>query len=107
MPLLDTTITGDLTRTFISDLVLQILSYVAETERLFINRRQAEGIRIAKEKGVKFGRPKIKREPIFQLIRDYYLGKIKTFEEAIKLSNVSKPTFFNILKEYKEIQCKK
>ena len=59
MPLLDTRARGqDLTGTFIADLVLQILSYVAQTEREFIHQRQAEGIAAAKARGVKFGRPR-------------------------------------------------
>lgn len=57
MPLLDTTYNKDIMGTFISDLVLQVLSFTAETERNFIKQRQAEGIAIAKAKGVKFGRP--------------------------------------------------
>ena len=61
MPLLDTTKYKDLLGTFIADLVLQVLSFVAEQERDNIKQRQAEGIKIAKEKGTKFGRPEIKR----------------------------------------------
>lgn len=57
MPLLDTTRSKDLLGTLISDLVLQLLSYVAENERVNIRQRQAEGIKAAHEKGVKFGRP--------------------------------------------------
>ena len=59
MPLLDTRRGKDLMRTFIADLVLQILSFVAQNEREFIRKRQAEGIAAAKAKGVKFGRPPI------------------------------------------------
>ena len=59
MPLLDTRRSKDLTGTLISDIVLQLLSYVAETERSFIRQRQAEGIAAAKEQGVKFGRKPI------------------------------------------------
>lgn len=59
MPLLNTnSLQEDLTGTFIADLVLQILAYVAETERTFIRQRQAEGIAVAKQKGVHFGREK-------------------------------------------------
>lgn len=58
MPLLDTTYCKDIMGTFVSDLVLQILSFQAEQERLSIKQRQAEGISAAKKKGVKFGRPK-------------------------------------------------
>ncbi len=63
MPLLNTnSLNEDLTGVFISDLVLQILAYVAETERAFIRQRQAEGIAAAKKRGIRFGRRK-KREP--------------------------------------------
>lgn len=58
MPLLDTTTGKDFLGNFVSDLVLQILSFVAEQERSFIRQRQSEGITAAKAKGVKFGRPK-------------------------------------------------
>lgn len=58
MPLLDTTKAKDLLGTFIADLVLQLLSFVAENERINILQRQAEGIAAAKMRGVKFGRPK-------------------------------------------------
>lgn len=58
MPLLDTRNSKDLTNTLISDIVLQLLSYVAQTEREFIKQRQAEGIALAKASGIKFGRPK-------------------------------------------------
>lgn len=57
MPLLDTSQTRDLTGTLITDIVLQLLSYVAQTEREFIRQRQAEGIEAAKARGVRFGRP--------------------------------------------------
>ena len=57
MPLLDTRRGKDLMRTFLSDIVLQVLSFVAENERTTIRQRQAEGIAAAKAKGVKFGRP--------------------------------------------------
>ena len=57
MPLLDTRKNRDLTGTLIADIVLQLLSYVAQTEREFIHQRQAEGIRTAKEKGIHLGRP--------------------------------------------------
>lgn len=58
MPLLDTTKAKDLLGTFIADLVLQLLSFVAENERINILQRQAEGIAAAQKRGVKFGRPK-------------------------------------------------
>ena len=76
MPLLDTRIEGKkLVGKFISDIVLQVLSFVAENERTNIKQRQAEGIRIAKEKGVKFGRPKAILPSNVNDILDKYLKK--------------------------------
>ena len=66
MPLLDTTRTKDLLGTFISDVVLQLLSFVAENERNNIRQRQAEGIAAAKARGIRFGKPKIPMPDNFQ-----------------------------------------
>jgi DNA invertase Pin-like site-specific DNA recombinase len=63
MPLLDTRLNKDLMGTFIADLVLQILSFVAQSERESIRKRQAEGIAAAKARGVTFGRPENKNPP--------------------------------------------
>lgn len=102
MPLLDTRIEGkNLVGKFISDIVLQVLSFVAESERVNIKQRQAEGIRIAKEKGVKFGRPKVVLPPNTAYIIEKYINKELTNTEAAKLIGVSKGTFFRILKEWK------
>ena len=95
MPLLNTEIeNGDLTGVFIADLVLQILAYVAETERTFIKQRQAEGIAIAKKKGVKFGREKLDMPEEFG---EYYMlwkkGKISVREGA-KAMEISPSTFY-------------
>ena len=84
MPLLDTRVQGrDLTGTFIADLVLQILSYVAQTERENIRQRQAEGIRAAKLRGTVFGRP---RKPIpaeFDLVKQsWQRGEISSRQAA-------------------------
>lgn len=70
MPLLDTTKSKDLLGSFISDLVLQLLSFVAENERVNIRRRQAEGIAAAKKRGVRFGRPPLSLPDDFD---EYYL----------------------------------
>lgn len=66
MPLLDTTKYKDLLGNFIADLILQVLSFVAEQERSNIRTRQAEGIKVAKDKGKRFGRPKIKMPNNFE-----------------------------------------
>jgi DNA invertase Pin-like site-specific DNA recombinase len=91
MPLLDTrTRKENLTGTFIADLVLQILSYVAETERQSIKQRQREGIEAAKKRGVKFGRPCI---PIPEEFYDLKEKDIITKFEAATTINVSQDTF--------------
>ena len=69
MPLLDTRQSRDLTGTLIADIVLQLLSYVAQTEREFIRQRQQEGIAVAKAKGVRFGRAPMERPPEYEPLR--------------------------------------
>lgn len=100
MPLLDTRDKDKgLTGKFISDLVLQILSYVAETERQNIKQRQAEGIRIAKEKGVHMGRPFNKLPSNFFEVAQGYEARKITLEEALRQTQMAKATFY---KKYKE-----
>ena len=104
MPLLDTRIEGkNLVGKFISDIVLQVLSFVAENERTNIKQRQAEGIRIAKEKGVKFGRPKAILPPNTNEILDKYINKEINNIEAAKLIGISRGTFFRLVKERKSL----
>ena len=94
MPLLDTrTRKENLTETFIADLVLQILSYVAETERQSIKQRQREGIEAAKKRGVKFGRPCIPVPEEFYDLKEKWLNKKITSREAATTINVSQDTF--------------
>ena len=94
MSLLDTRKSGnDLTGTFVADLVLQILSYVAQTERENIHQRQKEGIAAAKLRGVKFGRPrKDVPERFWQLKEDWEDQKITSREAARQLS-IAQDTF--------------
>ncbi len=104
MPLLDTRIEGkNLIGKFISDIVLQVLSFVAENERKSIKERQAEGIKIAKEKGVKFGRPRVSTPPNTNEIIDKYINHEITNIEAAALIDVSRGTFFRLVKERKHI----
>ena len=104
MPLLDTRIEGkNLVGKFISDIVLQVLSFVAENERINIKERQAEGIRIAKEKGVKFGRPKIDFPPNTDIVLSKYFNKEINYHEAMSELHLSRGTFFRILRDYKLI----
>ena len=95
MPLLDTRDKGqDLIGVFISDLVLQILSYVAETERDFIKKRQAEGIAAAKARGVKFGAKKKELPENFEQVKGLWeKGEIST-REAGEILNISYSTFY-------------
>lgn len=99
MPLLDTRTEGkNLVGKFISDIVLQILSFVAENERENIKKRQAEGIRIAKEKGKHLGRPKLKLPKNFQLIANEYKKKEITLAEALSSLKMNRSTFYKNLK---------
>ena len=85
MPLLDTRTKGrDLTGTFIADLVLQILSYVAQTERENIRRRQMEGIAAAKRQGVRFGRPTLPLPDNFNAIHKAWREKKLTLKQAAR-----------------------
>ena len=93
MPLLDTRQRKDLTGTLIADLVLQLLSYVAQTEREFIRQRQAEGIAAAKARGVKFGRLPKERPPQFELLRDKWLRKEISARTAAKELGITHKTF--------------
>lgn len=102
MPLLDTRIKGsNLIGKFISDIVLQVLSFVAQSERENIRQRQAEGIRIAKAKGVVFGRPKYILPTNFEEIVMRYLAKELTYIEAINLLNLKRSTFFKYVRSYR------
>ena len=100
MPLLDTRNGKDLMGTFIADLVLQILSFVAQNERENIKKRQAEGIAAAKAKGVKFGRPEKVFSEDFEIILRSWKEKNLTLDEIVKRYNISKSTFFRRLKKY-------
>lgn len=91
----------DLMGTFLSDLVLQILSFVAQNERENIRKRQAEGIAAAKSKGIKFGRPQIKIPDDFDIIIKQWENKHISGSEAIRLCNMSKATFYRRLREFR------
>lgn len=100
MPLLDTRNGKDLIGTFIADLVLQILSFVAQSERENIKKRQAQGIAAAKAKGIKFGRPESPLPDNFgDVVKAWDKGKIST-DYALKLCNMSTSTFYRRRREY-------
>ena len=101
MPLLDTRKGKDLMGTFIADLVLQILSFVAESERENIRKRQAEGIAAAKARGVRFGRPKRKIPKDFDTILSDLEKKQITTSEAIERCGFSESTFRRKRKAYR------
>lgn len=104
MPVLDTRIGKDLLGTFIADVVLQVLSFVAQNERENIKKRQEEGIKAAKLNGVEFGRPVIvPPENFAQLIGDWQKGKISA-ERAAEECNMSIATFYRRLRELRAKQ---
>ena len=101
MPLLDTRQYKDLLGTFISNLVLQLLSYVAQNERESIRQRQSEGIAIAKKKGVRFGRPeKVAPDNFGELVKKWEKNQI-SLDDVLRLCNMGRSTFYARLKEYK------
>jgi DNA invertase Pin-like site-specific DNA recombinase len=103
MPILDTRRGKDLMGTFLSDIVLQVLSFVAENERANIRLRQAEGIAAAKERGVKFGRPKVyKAENYINTYNKFKNGEI-TQKQAMKEMGVSQVTYYRIVNEIKNM----
>lgn len=101
MPLLDTRQGKDLMGTFIADLVLQILSFVAQSERENIKKRQEQGIATAKARGVKFGRPEIPVPDNFGKLVTDWEKKRTSLEEILKLCNMSEATFYRKLREYR------
>ncbi|MDE5667854.1 MAG: recombinase family protein, partial [Clostridia bacterium] len=98
-PLLDTRSQGkNLIGKLIADLVLQLLSFVAENERANIKARQAEGIKAAKERGVKFGRPRITCPANFSEIAEDYMQRKIGLEEALALSGMKISSFYRYVK---------
>lgn len=102
MPLLDTRRDKNLLGTFISDIVLALLSYVAENERTNIKQRQAEGIVAAKMRGVKFGRPESALPDNFEEISERWLRKELPLGEAAKICGMPNTTFFRHAKKLEE-----
>lgn len=101
MPLLDTRNGKDLMGTFIADLVLQILSFVADNERTNIRKRQQQGIIAAKARGVRFGRPETPIPSDFgEIVKKWEKGYI-TVDDAIQKCGMSQATFYRRLREYR------
>ena len=107
MPLLDTRNGRDLTGTLIADIVLQLLSYVAQTEREFIRQRQREGIDAAKEKGVRFGRTRIEKPENYEEVVRLWREKKLRAEEAAKQLGASRSLFYVWVSEKKEPSVEK
>lgn len=101
MPLLDTRNGKDLMGTFIADLVLQILSFVAQSERENIKKRQAEGIAAAKARGVKFGRPEIEVPKNFAETVKAWEQKQISISDALRITGLAEATFYRRLREYR------
>ena len=99
MPLLDTRNSRDLTGTLIADIVLQLLSYVAETERQFIRQRQAEGIAAAKARGVQFGRKPLPQPDAYPAILQLWQEKRISANEAGQRLHIGRNTFLRWARE--------
>lgn len=95
MPLLDTRRGKDLMGTFLSDIVLSLLSYVADNERINIRQRQAEGIAAAKARGIRFGRPPLPLPDNFYTVYDEWKAKKISLAEASKKCGLPKGTFYS------------
>ena len=102
MPILDTRRDKNLLGTFISDIVLALLSYVAENERINIKQRQAEGIAAAKARGVKFGRPPVPLPDNFYEVHKQWRDKKLTLKQAAIACNLATSTFFDKAKEFEK-----
>lgn len=102
MPLLDTTRHKDLLGNFISDLILQVLSFVAEQERAFIKSRQAEGIAAAKAKNVKFGRPPAVAPSNFEAEYKKWKAGEQTAVQTMRNTNTKKSTFYKLVKMFEQ-----
>lgn len=101
MPLLDTSCVNDsLDTRFIADLVLQILSYTAEKERLNIRERQAQGVAVAKEKGKRFGRPAAEFPSTWKIVYTEWKAGNKTATDAMQELGLKRTTFYKLAKKY-------
>ena len=107
MLLLDTRRGKDLMGTFLSDIVLQVLSFVAENERTNIRQRQAEGIAAAKKRGVRFGRPNVQPPEDFpSIVAEWEAGQLE-FRDALARSGLTEATFYRRLREYRLVSSAK
>ena len=103
MPLLDTRRGKDLMGTFLSDIVLQVLSFVAENERTNIKQRQAEGIAVAKAQGIKFGRPPLPLPDNFYEVHKAWRSKKITLKQAAEACNMPVGTFYGKARKFENV----
>ena len=103
MPLLDTRRGKDLMGTFLSDIVLQVLSFVAENERTNIEQRQAEGIAAAKAQGIKFGRPPLPLPDNFYEVHKAWRSKKITLKQAAEACNMPIGTFYGKARKFENV----
>ncbi len=103
MPLLDTRRGKDLMGTFLSDIVLQVLSFVAENERTNIKQRQAEGIAAAKVQGIKFGRPPLPLPDNFYEVHKAWRSKKITLKQAAAACNMPVGTFYGKARKFENV----
>ena len=107
MPVLDTRVNKDLMGTLISDIVLQLLSYVAQNKRETTRKRQAEGISAAKARGVRFGRPSKKSpENFVSLVKQWERGKLP-ISTVLEQTGLKEATFYRRLREYRVAKGKR
>lgn len=104
MPLLDTRNGKDLMGTFIADLVLQILSFVAQSERESIRQRQAQGIAAARARGVQLGRPRLPLPDNFPSILQAWESRQISTEEVLSMTGMSRTTFYRRVRELQAAQ---
>ena len=100
LPLLDTTKKDGLLGEVISDIVLQLLSYVAQQEREFIKQRQAEGIKLAKEKGKRFGKPPIQYPDNWEDVYNIWKTGTISARKAMEQMNLKPTSFYKLAKKY-------
>ena len=103
MPLLDTCRGKDLMGTFLSDIVLQVLSFVAENERTNIKQRQAEGIAAAKAQGIKFGRPPLPLPDNFYEVHKAWRSKKITLKQAAEACNMPVGTYYGKARKFENV----
>ena len=103
MPILDTRKEKNLLGTFMSDIILALLSYVAENERVNIKQRQAEGIAAAKARGVKFGRPEKPLPENFEEVYYAWREKRVSLRQAAQMCGLAETTFYDKAKKYAEV----